>query len=270
MLCKDDVSTFKPVPRSSVVHHIMEQIKDAMASGALRRGDRLPPEPQLAEELNVSRASLREVLKVLASLGILETRRGAGTFIAKKPKQQVADSLLFLLLLEDGTEDQLVELRYVLETSFTKLAQQRIEPRHLAALEASISELERAIERGEVDVDIDIAFHRAVLEATGNPFVIQVGTSIFELFRESMGRGIRTSSAAALEHHRMIVDALRSKDPALVDEAIRVSYEFWRRLVRNPGKGETADDEASTSDGNAVADDAAAAAVGGPIVLPRG
>jgi len=277
VLCRVEVAAFRPVPRSSVVHNIMEQIKDAMASGALRRGDRLPPEPQLADELQVSRASLREVLKVLESLGILETRRGAGTFIAKKPKQQVADSLLFLLLLEDGTESQLVELRYVLETSFTKLAQQRVQPRHLAALEASISELERAIERGEVDVDIDIAFHRAVLEATGNPFVIQVGTSIFELFRESMGRGIRTNSAAAVEHHRMIVDALRSKDPALVDEAIRVSYGFWRRLVRNGHNGESADDDAPATSGTSAesaasadaAADGAAAAIGGPIMLPR-
>lgn len=269
MLCKVDVSTFKPVPRSSVVHHIMEQIKDAMASGALRRGDRLPPEPQLAEELQVSRASLREVLKVLESLGILETRRGAGTFIAKKPKQQVADSLLFLLLLEDGTEDQLVELRYVLETSFTKLAQQRVQPRHLAALEASIAELERAIERGEVDVDIDIAFHRTVLEATGNPFVIQVGTSIFELFRESMGRGVRTNSAAAVAHHRMIVDALRCKDPARVDEAIRVSYEFWRRLVRSGSDGDDATGESPAPSAGDAGAATAVAAVGGPIVLPR-
>ncbi len=269
MLCRVDVSTFKPVPRSSVVHHIMEQIKDAMASGALRRGDRLPPEPQLAEELHVSRASLREVLKVLESLGILETRRGAGTFIAKHPKQQVADSLLFLLLLEDGTEDQLVELRYVLETSFTKLAQQRVRPRHLAALEANIAELERAIERGEVDVDIDIAFHRTVLEATGNPFVIQVGTSIYELFRESMGRGVRTNSAAAVAHHRMIIDALRSKDPAHVDEAIRVSYEFWRRLVRNELDDEETDDAAAKKARGDASDGAAVAALGGPIALPR-
>lgn len=228
---------FRPVPRSSVVHHIMEQIKDAMASGALRRGDRLPPEPQLAEELQVSRASLREVLKVLESLGIIETRRGAGTFIAKHPKQQVADSLLFLLLLEDGTQEQLVELRYVMETSFTKLAQQRVEPEHLAALEENVAELERAIERDEVTVELDIAFHRAVLEITGNPFVIQVGTSIFELFRESMGRGVRTKSSSAVEHHRAIVEALRSGDPAAVDAAITSSYEFWQTLVGEPPGG---------------------------------
>lgn len=230
------VKRFKPVPRSSVVHHIMQQMKDAMASGALRRGDRLPPEPELADQLQVSRTSLREVLKVLESLGIIETRRGAGTFIAKEPKRQMVDSLLFLLLLEDGTEDQLVELRYVLESSFTRLAQMRVTRRDIDDLERSIAELERAMERGTVDVEFDIGFHRRVLEATGNPFVVQVGTSIYELFRESMDRGVRSSPSTAIEHHRGILDALKSGDPDQVDEAIHVSYAFWKDLIRG---GET-------------------------------
>ena len=214
----------------------MQQMKDAMASGALRRGDRLPPEPELAEQLQVSRASLREVLKVLESLGILETRRGSGTFIAKEPKRQMVDSLLFLLLLEDGTEEQLIELRYVLETTFTRLAQQRMTPRDVADLERSIAELERATEAGNVDVELDIGFHRRVLEATENPFVVQVGASIYELFRESMGRGVRSSPNTAIEHHRGILDALKSGDADQVDDAIRVSYVFWKDLVRGGGR----------------------------------
>jgi GntR family transcriptional regulator, transcriptional repressor for pyruvate dehydrogenase complex len=226
----------------------MEQIKDAMASGALRRGDRLPPEPEFAQQLKVSRASLREVLKVLASLGILEIRRGSGTFIAKKPKQQMADSLLFLLLLEDGTQEQLVELRYVMEAAFTRLAQQRVQPHHLEALEQNIAALEAAISRDEVTVDLDIAFHRTVLEVTGNPFVMQVGTSIFELFRESMARGVRANSMAAVEHHRAIVEALRSGDPMRVDDAITTSYVFWKALVggETDGSAERGDDGGTT------------------------
>jgi GntR family transcriptional regulator, transcriptional repressor for pyruvate dehydrogenase complex len=227
------VKSFRPVPRANVMHHIMQQMKDAMASGALRRGDRLPPEPTLAEQFGVSRASLREVLKVLESLGIIETRRGAGTFIAKAPRRQVADSLLFLLLLEDGTQEQLVELRYVLESSFTRLAQRRLDAVHIEKLEASIRRLEQAVEAGtEVPVDVDFAFHVAVLEATGNPFVVHIGTSMYELFRETMGRGVRASSATALAHHREILAALRSDAPERVDTVIEESFEFWRRLVR--------------------------------------
>lgn len=229
----------------------MQQMKDAMASGALRRGDRLPPEPELADQLQVSRTSLREVLKVLESLGIIETRRGAGTFIAKEPKRQMVDSLLFLLLLEDGTEEQLVELRYVLESSFTRLAQRRLTPLDIADLERSIAELERAAERGTVDVEFDIGFHRRVLEATGNPFVVQVGTSIYELFRESMDRGVRSSPSTAIEHHRLILDALKSGDAAQVDDAIHVSYAFWKDLVRG-GKSVYRTDGAERSEPESI------------------
>jgi GntR family transcriptional regulator, transcriptional repressor for pyruvate dehydrogenase complex len=219
------------VRKSSVTSEIMEEIQSAMADGTLRRGSRLPPEPQLASNLQVSRASLREVLKVLEFLGIIETHRGTGTFVAEKPRLPVVDPLVFLLLLQDGSREQLIELRFLVESTFTKLAQQRLEQGHIAQLEESIILLRNAAGVGVATADHDLAFHRIILEATGNPFVIQVGNSVFELFRDSIGRGVQEYPNAAIAHHDQILAALVSGEPGRVDAAIGDSYANWRHFV---------------------------------------
>ncbi len=223
---------FQPLDRASISNSVLQQIQRAMERGELRRGDQLPPEPELAEQLQVSRGSLREALKVLQVLGILEVRRGSGTFIAEHPRLPTVDPLLFLLLLQDGTTSHLIELRFMVEVGFTRLAQPRISDRDLARLEDSIRAMRGAIDDGTIGAEHDLAFHRIILEATENPFVIQVGTTVLELFRESIGRGVRTFPTYAAQHHEAILEALRSRDPARVEPAIRSSYEVWKALVK--------------------------------------
>lgn len=104
---------FESLDRVSVVKSVISQIQGAMERGQLKRGDRLPPEPELADQLNVSRGSLREALKVLEVMGLLNVQRGSGTFIAEQPRLPDVDPLLFLLLLQDGTRSHLVDLRFM-------------------------------------------------------------------------------------------------------------------------------------------------------------
>jgi GntR family transcriptional regulator, transcriptional repressor for pyruvate dehydrogenase complex len=221
--------TLSPVGRASVASTVIAQIQGAMRRGELRRGDRLPTEVALAEQLHVSRTSVREALKVLETLGILEVGRRSGTFVAANPRLPSIDPLLFLLLLQDGTRADLVELRSIIETGFTKAAQRRITDEQLAALERNVDELEAAVAEGRVEASHDLSFHERILEATGNPFIIQIGRTILDLFRESIGRGVQTFPERAVEHHRSIIAALVSRDPSKVDEAIERSYEFWKQ-----------------------------------------
>jgi GntR family transcriptional regulator, transcriptional repressor for pyruvate dehydrogenase complex len=224
------VTVFQPLDRASVAHHVMAEIQAAMQRGELRRGDRLPTEMDLADQFQVSRTSIREALKVLEVMGLLDVRRGSGTFIATTPRMPTVDPLLFLLLLEDGTRADLVDLRFIVEVGFTQLAHRRMEPATLDLLEQNVSELEAAVAAGAVTADHDLSFHRIILEATKNPFVIQIGRTVLELFRESIGRGVQAFPQRAIDHHKAIVATLRDGTIRDVEAAIRDSYELWKDL----------------------------------------
>jgi GntR family transcriptional regulator, transcriptional repressor for pyruvate dehydrogenase complex len=224
------VTVFQPLDRASVAHHVMAEIQAAMQRGELRRGDRLPTEMDLADQFQVSRTSIREALKVLEVMGLLDVRRGSGTFIATTPRMPTMDPLLFLLLLEDGTRADLVDLRFIVEVGFTQLAHRRMEPATLDLLEQNVSELEAAVAAGAVTADHDLSFHRIILEATKNPFVIQIGRTVLELFRESIGRGVQAFPQRAIDHHKAIVATLRDGTIRDVEAAIRDSYELWKDL----------------------------------------
>jgi GntR family transcriptional regulator, transcriptional repressor for pyruvate dehydrogenase complex len=225
------MAVFEPLDRASIAKNVIAQIKRAMEEGRLRRGDQLPPEPLFAEQLQVSRASLREALKVLEVMGVLEVRRGSGTYIADRPRLPTVDPLLFLLLLQDGDVADLVEVRFMIEVGFTRLAQARLTPGDLDRLERSVQALRRSVAAGTATAEEDLAFHRIILDATGNQFVIQIGNTILELFRESIGRGVQTFPTQAVEHHEAILAALREGGSEEIEAAIEQSYEHWRNTL---------------------------------------
>ncbi len=225
------MTVFEPLDRVSIAKNVISQIKRAMEEGRLRRGDQLPPEPLLAEQMQVSRASLREALKVLEVMGVLEVRRGSGTYIADRPRLPTVDPLLFLLLLQDGDASDLVEVRYMIEVGFTRLAQARLTADDFDRLERSVNDLRRSVAAGTATAEEDLAFHRIILEATHNQFVIQIGNTILELFRESIGRGVKTFPTQAVEHHEAILAALKKGGAQEIEGAIEQSYEFWRDTI---------------------------------------
>lgn len=225
------MTVFEPLDRVSIAKNVISQIKRAMEDGRLRRGDRLPPEPVFAEQMQVSRASLREALKVLEVMGVLEVRRGSGTYIAERPRLPTVDPLLFLLLLQDGSVADLVEVRYMIEVGFTRLAQPRLTPVDFERLERSVHDLRRSVADGTATAEEDLAFHRIILDATQNQFVIQIGNTILELFRESIGRGVTTFPTQAVQHHEAILAALKKGGTDEIEAAIEQSYEYWRNTI---------------------------------------
>jgi len=224
--------TFRAIPRSArVAEAIVHRIKEAMVSGRLRRGDRLPSEQELAVELKVSRASVREALKILEALGAVEIRQGSGTFIPETPRPPYIDPLQFLLFLGDGTRTDLVEFRFMLETAFCRIAQLKLTEQDVQKLEISIKELEEAYRRGRVTVEHDLKFHHLILDATRNSFIIQHGKWVLDLFHDSIDIGVHRYTNEAIRHHRLILEALKSKDPIQLELAIRESYRFWQAHV---------------------------------------
>jgi GntR family transcriptional regulator, transcriptional repressor for pyruvate dehydrogenase complex len=218
---------------------VAERLSDRLASllaaqlsaGALSPGDRLPTEAQIAAQHGVSRTVVREAVHQLKSRGLLRSRQGSGVFVAAPPKNQ---PLAFdPTVLESMTAViQVVELRRVLEGEMAALAAQRATREQVRALKRAVLAIDTAVGEGRDGVDEDMAFHRAIAEATGNPQFTRLLAFLEQYLREAMRITKRNEARheeflrqVSLEH-RAIVAAIEAREP---DEARRCATEHLRR-----------------------------------------
>ncbi len=195
---------------SQVVDHVRREIE----AGRLRPGDRLPTERELARQLGVSRPSLRSGLRTLQAMGVVTSRRGAGTFIAGGPPRLGTAPLQFLAALHGFSLDQIYETRRLLEVGAAGLAAQRASDEQVLRMEAEIDAMLGALEDPQAFLRHDLDFHCAVAAGTGNPILAAVIRTLTEIIWET-GRvnrrafGLRDSALT----HRRIFQAIRERDP---------------------------------------------------------
>ncbi len=195
---------------TQVVEHVWREIE----AGRLGPGQRLPPERELAEAMSVSRPSLRSGLRTLQAMGIVTSRRGAGTFIVEGPPKLGKGPLQFLAALHGFTLDQMYEARRMLEVGVAGLAAERARGDELAAMADEITGMFATLDEPQAFLRHDLGFHRAVAAGSGNPIMAAIiGTLteiIWETGRLSMeGFGLRESAEA----HRRVYEAIRAHSP---------------------------------------------------------
>ncbi|WP_406615151.1 FadR/GntR family transcriptional regulator, partial [Candidatus Caldatribacterium sp.] len=198
----------QPLERESLVQLVLKQVKEALISGELKPGDRLPSESDLANTLGVSRGSVREALRMLEALGVVERKRGKGIFIPEKPRHAILDPLVFSLLTQQGSSTDICELRFILEPVFTALAATKATTKDLEALERMVDETEASLQQGILPLEKDIEFHRKVFSLTQNPYIEKIGNTILDLFRASMWTSMKTMPYTAVHDHRKIVEVM--------------------------------------------------------------
>lgn len=187
--------------------------------GALRPGDRLPTEQQLALAHGVSRTVVREAVHQLKSRGLLHSRQGSGVYVAQPAEHQ---ALAFdpTVLESVGAVVHVIEVRRVLEGEIAALAAQRATRAQLAAIKRALAAIDTAVAEGRDGVAEDLAFHRAIGEATGNPQFVQLIGFLEQYLREAM-RITRGNEARRRDfmdqvrgEHHAIVAAIAARDPA--------------------------------------------------------
>ena len=199
-----------PSTRDRVVEHVRRLIE----SGGLTPGDRLPGERDLALELGVSRPSVRSGLEALESMGVVVSRRGAGTFIAEGPPDLGVEPLGLLASLHHFTPNEMFEARLVLEVGVAGLAAQHAVAEHLAAMAEEVTEMFASLEDPAAFLRHDVRFHRAVASGCGNRVLAalmeMVAAQFYELRKETVqnARDLRESA----EMHRRIFRAIRARD----------------------------------------------------------
>lgn len=242
---------------SEPLRRVADRLSDRLASrlgsqiesGALRPGDRLPTEQQLATEHGVSRTVVREAVHQLKSRALVVSRQGSGVFVAQAPLNQ---PLAFdpMVLGSVQAVVHVVEVRRVLEGEIAALAAERATRSQIAALRRALKAIDMAVAAGQDGVAEDLAFHRVIGEATGNPqfrlllgFLEQYLREGMRITRGNEARRLDFMQAVQLEH-RAMVEAIAARDP---DRARRCATEHIlsgeRRLVEGgviAGRGRAA------------------------------
>lgn len=195
----------------AVVRHVAVLIEQ----GRLRPGDRLPPERELAQELGVSRPTVRAGLHALAAMGVTESRQGAGTFITGGPPRLGAGPLSFLAALHGFTRDEIFEARRVLEVGAVGLAAEHGLTDRLAPMAEEVTGMFASLNDPQTFLVHDVRFHRAVAAAGGNPVLLalveMVSSLVYEQRRMTVERAHDLKESA--EMHRRIYQAIRDRDP---------------------------------------------------------
>ncbi len=202
----------------TVTDHAIEQLREMIRSGAVKPGDKLPREPDLADRLGVSRNSLREAVRALTLLRILDVRQGDGTYVT----ELAADTLLAALsavidVHSDVTLLEVVQVRRMLEPAAVAIAATRIGASELSELEAILERITASSSIEEL-VSADFDFHRRIAAVAANAALAAILESLSgPTQRMRVWRGI--DEAGALERtfaeHRAILDALREHDSEL-------------------------------------------------------
>jgi len=196
----------------------IDKIKGMITSGALGPGDRLPREADLAERLGLSRNSLREAVKALSMIRVLDVRQGDGTYVTSLEPDLLLDALSFVVdFHRDDTVLQFLEVRRILEPASTALATERMTPADVAKLQAVLDEL-GADPTIEALVANDLEFHRQIAAGSGNAVLCSLIDGLSgPTTRARIWRGLTQQGAAARtrEQHQAIVDAIASRRPEL-------------------------------------------------------
>jgi GntR family transcriptional repressor for pyruvate dehydrogenase complex len=203
-----------PAEAPSTRDRVVEHVRRLIESGGLSPGDRLPGERDLAQEIGVSRPSVRSGLEALESMGVVVSRRGAGTFIADGPPDLGTEPLSLLASLHRFTPGEMFEARLVLEVGIAGLAAQHAEGEPLAAMAEETAEMFASVEEPAAFLRHDVRFHRAVAEGCGNRVLAalmeMVAAQFYELRQGTVERARDLRDSA--EMHRRIFRAIRAHD----------------------------------------------------------
>lgn len=224
---------FRAIHKTRVSEDIIEQVRDLITSGRLKPGDRLPAEREFAQTLSVGRSAVREAIRALESLGIVEARAGQGTFVTTPPGGQGRDPITASLFQAWNTQRNLFEVRRVLEPGLAALAARRAKPEQIEKMRAALHDQEGKVQARESYMKEDTAFHYLVAEATGNEILLRVADSLMELLRETRETFWKTGDrpARSLKDHQAILNAIEARKPLMAERRMREHISAVERLV---------------------------------------
>jgi DNA-binding FadR family transcriptional regulator len=216
---------------------VQDRIKRYILEHDLQGGDALPPETRLTRDLGVSRSSVREAVKALESLGILETRPGRGLYVRPFSLDPILDNLAYSLLFDRDSIVELLGVREQLEVGLLPLAAGALSPAQLELLHGLVRRQREKAERGESPLEEDRFFHRTIMEATGNRLALKLLDVFWVVLLRARDRRLAVDEAPqrTWQNHERILAALERGDAAGAQRAMADHFTDIEERVRRAG-----------------------------------
>lgn len=224
----------RKIKSDSVVQQIIDSLVEAMKNRELRPGDKIPTEMELAESMGVGRNSVREAIKILVYLGVLEIRRAEGTFVCEGFSESMIDPMIYGIILDKSDSyEYLMDLREIMETGVMHLAMQHAEPEELKELRTQLSRMKVEIELGKDNIEhifeADNAFHDIITRMGHNPLVVKIDnvvrTLTYGLRHDTVKNMIESGRGEELfTAHEKLCQMLENREYENMNEAVRVTY----------------------------------------------
>ncbi len=225
---------FNSFDRRALSEQIAQSILDMIREQKLRPGDRLPPERELAAMMQVSRPPLREALRALTIMHVIENRRRLGTFITSLEPRAMVENISFILSLDVPTLVSVIEARKIIEPGLAANAARKITPEQLVELEACVLRSEEMVGNPQEFINCDQEIHRRIADAAQNNILSVFLNSIHHVSMYSRRKTteIPEVPARTLEDHRRLLKAIKDHDPDYASKIMMEHLEFVEnRLV---------------------------------------
>ncbi|MGE5047971.1 MAG: FadR/GntR family transcriptional regulator [Deltaproteobacteria bacterium] len=226
-------SSFETVRKVRRYEQVAEQIRRLIGSGTLKPGDLLPPERELAEKLGVGRSSVRDAVRTLEVMGILEPRQGHGTVVRDLSADALVVPLASVLQHKRVLVADLLDVRRMIEPHLAARAARNATEDEIRYMEAVLERHEAKMRRGEEAVDEDSEFHYAIALAARNAVVLRVLDVLMDLLRESRSRSLQVPGRPkrSFDGHRRILRAIQRRDAGAAEAAVHKHLQEIEEIV---------------------------------------
>lgn len=232
-------SFLKEIGGKSVVEQIVDTLTNAIISGELKPGDKIPTENELCSSWGVGRNSVREAIKILVAYGVLTIRRAEGTFVRQDYDSKMLYPVLYGIILQKDAAQQIVELRKIVDVGILQLAIDKLDRESLQRAEQAMERLEQKLAAPSVDAnelfEADAAFHMVLVAITQNVLLEGICVYIDQITKTSR---LKATEKFLAEHateqflhmHREMLRVLQEKDRGKINEVIERHYRYWEQV----------------------------------------
>ncbi|WP_335574590.1 FadR/GntR family transcriptional regulator [Neobacillus vireti] len=225
----------------TAVNKVTDYIKNKIILKELKPNDKIPTEIELSEILNVGRSSVREALKILEAINIIQIRRGDGTYISEPEDISISQSLLFKMILNNMQLKELVDFREQIEIAVVKLAISYATQEDIEVLRKNYQDFLECIENNPEDYErlhtLDSEFHKALAASTKNRLMQEIYLFSFEIFSPMIlenyasGQIESEDKEPTSENHRIIIEAIENKDFYLGIHGVKIALNLWKKWI---------------------------------------
>ena len=225
---------FETIRKNRVHEEVARQLEQLILK-KLRPGDKLPAERELASQLGVSRSSIRDAIRKLELMGLVEPRQGAGTVVREVSTESLAAPLANVITHKRQMVSELLDFRKMLEPPLAGRAAARVTAGEIADMEDILRRQERKLGEGQLAVEEDTEFHYSIATASGNTVVLKILDVVMDMLRETRSRSLQTEGRPqkSLAGHRRILTAIKRHDSQAAENAMRQHIRDVEKMVEN-------------------------------------